>query len=98
MSSEDESMVTGTVHSINVGKRGVEINITSDELRSAAPDDRPYFTCRIARSSANTSMMLEIAMTAMLNSLTVTLLGSGDDRDDTLEFDEIRVVGPQNYT
>ena len=94
MSDNDESMVVGTVHSINIGRRGVEINITSDELRSAASDDRPYFTCRLDRSSCNTSMMLEIATVAMLNNLAVTLLGSGDDRNDTLEFDELRVVGP----
>ena len=98
MNSENEFVVTGTVHSINVGRRGVEINVTSDELRAAAPDDRPYYTCRIDRSSANTEMMLEIAKTAMLNNLEVKLFGTGDDRNDKLEFDELRVVGPQHST
>ena len=94
MSDDDSSMVTGTIHSINIGRRGVEINITSDELRASTPDDKPYFTCRLDRSSSNTPMMLEIATAAMLNKLDVTLLGSGDDRDDTLEFNELRVAGP----
>ena len=92
MGHEDSAMVTGFVHSITVGKRGIEINIVSPEIEAAAAKDRPYYTCRLDRSSANTSVMCELAMNAFLNNLTVTLIGAGDDRDDTLEFHELRVL------
>ena len=35
--------------------------------------------------------MLQLAQTALLNNLTVSLLGYGDDRDDSLEYGEIRI-------
>lgn len=92
MSNEDSAVVTGFVHSINVGKLGIEVNVVNPEIEAAAPKDRPYFTCRLDRSNALATMMCEIAMNAMLNNLAVTLIGAGDDRDDTLEFHELRVL------
>ena len=42
MSNKDSAIVTGFVHSINVGKLGVEVNIVNPEIKSAAPKERPY--------------------------------------------------------
>ena len=39
MGHEDSAMVTGFVHSITVGKRGIEINIVSPEIEAAAAKD-----------------------------------------------------------
>ena len=98
MSNKDSAMVTGFVHSINVGKLGVELNIVNPEIKAAAPKERPYYTCRLDRSSAYTTIMCEIAMSALQNNLVVTLVGKGDDRDDTLEFHELRILADGQTT
>lgn len=85
-----DALVTGTIHSIYVSKRGIEVNVIPE---AGPPEGSPYFSCRLDRSLSYSDAMLKLATAAMLNGLTVSLLGFGDDRDDTLEFDEIRVVG-----
>lgn len=90
--SEDgnyEAKVTGIVHAIYVSKRGVELIIDSHE--SAESNEPSRLTCRLDRSVLHFDNMLELAKTALLNHLAVSLLGYGDDRDDTLEYDEIRI-------
>ena len=95
MCNQDGVMVSGTVHSINVGKRGIEVNVTNPDVQAEASLDRPYYTCRLDRSSTATPMMLKLATTAMVNQLPITLLGVGDDRDEAFEFDEVRVLAPE---
>ena len=37
-------------------------------------------------------------MSALQNNLVVTLVGEGDDRDDTLEFHELRILADGQTT
>ena len=92
MSNEDSATISGFIHSINVSKLGVELNIVNQEIKAATPSERPYYTCRLDRASAYMALMCEIAMSAMRNNLFVTLIGTGDERNDTLEFHELRVL------
>ena len=84
-----DAMITGLIHSIYVSKRGTEVNILPD---TGPPKDSAYYTCRLDRNVSHLPAMLDLAKTAMLHKLTVTLLGFGDDRDDTLVFDELRIL------
>ncbi len=88
-----DAMVTGLVHSICAGRRGIEINLTSEDIRSKSPEDRPCYSCRLDRSSVHLDMMVQMATAAIVNRMSVTLIGYGDDRDDSLEFFELRLVG-----
>jgi len=84
-----DAKTTGFIHAIYVSKRGIELIIDKSESSSANSGSR--LTCRLDRSASHSDNMLELARTALLNNLTVSLLGYGDNRDDTLEFDEIRI-------
>lgn len=91
--SEDgnyNAMVTGKLHAIYVSKRGIELIVNVDNPPSV---DNSQLTCRLDRSVAHTDNMLHLAQTAMLHNLPISLHGYGDDRDDTLEFDELRISG-----
>lgn len=89
--SEDgnyDAQISGRVRAINVGKRGVELIVEPDEKSG---DSTARVACRLDRSIAHLDNMLRLAETALLNNLIVSLFGHGDDRDDSLEFDEIRI-------
>ncbi|TWU50727.1 hypothetical protein Poly51_40200 [Rubripirellula tenax] len=84
-----DAKTSGFIHAIYVSKRGIELVVDKSEKSSANSDSR--LTCRLDRSVSHSDNMLQLAQTALLNNLAVSLLGYGDDRDDTLEFDEIRI-------
>jgi hypothetical protein len=82
--------VSGIAHAIYVSKRGVELII---ENQSTPIDGATRSTCRLDRSVSHLDNMLQLAQTAFINKLPVSVIGYGDDRDNTLEFDEIRISG-----
>lgn len=85
--------VTGTVQAIHMSKRGVELILDVENPQSANSNkDSNVTTCRLDRSVVYLDSMLQLAKTALLHNLQITLFGFGDDRDDTLEFDEIRLL------
>ena len=81
--------VTGIIYAIYVSKRGIELIINHTEAPS--DDGTARLTCRLDRSVSHSDNMLQLAQTALLNNLTVSLIGYGDDRDNSLEYDEIRI-------
>ena len=84
-----DAKVTGIIDAIYVSKRGIELIISQPETTSGDGTER--LTCRLDRSVSHSDNMLQLAQTALLNNLTVSLLGYGDDRDDSLEYAEIRI-------
>ena len=83
-----DAKVTGMIQAIYVSKAGVELILDSP----ATGAGNSLLSCRLDRSVSHADNMLQLAETALLNSLNVSLLGYGDDRDDTLEYNEIRIA------
>lgn len=85
-----DAKVTGMIQAIYVSKAGVELILDSPATEAGAGNS--LLSCRLDRSVSHADNMLQLAETALLNSLNVSLLGYGDDRDDTLEYNEIRIA------